>query len=189
MTKRALIIVDVQNDFCEGGSLAVAGGAAVAAKIDSYVRENEPYYTSIVATKDWHIEPGSHFSDNPDFIDSWPVHCVAESTGAEFHPNLTWMPDAIFYKGQYAASYSGFEGRSHSGMPLARYLTLRGITDVDVVGIATDYCVRATAIDSAKNRFKTNVILDLTAAVNPDNTDPMKDFVDFGIGISAGVTF
>jgi nicotinamidase/pyrazinamidase len=108
---RALIIVDVQNDFCEGGSLAVAGGANVAAAISEYVDAHHLQFDHIVATQDWHIDPGPHFSDTPDFKDSWPPHCVAGTKGAELHPDLdTEYIQAYFQKGQFAAAYSGFEG-------------------------------------------------------------------------------
>lgn len=108
---RALIIVDVQNDFCEGGSLAVAGGAEVAAAISEYVDAHHLQFDHIVATQDWHIDPGSHFSETPDFKDSWPPHCVAGTKGAELHPDLdTEYIQAYFQKGQFAAAYSGFEG-------------------------------------------------------------------------------
>lgn len=108
---RALIIVDVQNDFCEGGSLAVAGGADVAGAISEYVDAHHNEFDHIVATQDWHIDPGTHFSDTPDFKDSWPRHCVAGTPGAELHPDLdTEYIQAYFQKGQFAAAYSGFEG-------------------------------------------------------------------------------
>ncbi len=120
---RALIIVDVQNDFCEGGSLAVAGGAAVARSISSLLASADHGYDHVVATKDYHIDPGSHFADEPDYAHSWPVHCVAGSPGAEFHPDLATEPiEAVFRKGAHAAAYSGFEGvgrRRHAARGLA----------------------------------------------------------------------
>ena len=129
---RALIIVDVQNDFCEGGSLAVTGGAAVARAISEHVSSDHGY-GHVVATKDFHVDPGSHFSDHPDYAASWPPHCVA-------------------------------------GTPLADWLRSRGVDEVDVVGIATDYCVHATAADAVRNGFATHVLLDLTAGVSPEST-------------------
>src|SRR3712207_2384565 len=108
---RALLVVDVQNDFCEGGSLAVAGGAAVAAAISAHVASSS--YDHVVATRDYHVDPGSHFSETPDFVDSWPVHCVAGTPGASFHPELdVTAVEAVFSKGAHAAAYSGFEGAS-----------------------------------------------------------------------------
>ena len=167
---RALIIVDVQNDFCEGGSLAVAGGAAVAREVTGRLA-GEHGYAHVVATKDFHVDPGSHFSDHPDYASSWPRHCVAGTPGAEFHPDLdTSAVEAVFFKGAHAAAYSGFEGADDTGTPLADWLRERGVDQVDVVGIATDYCVHATAADAARAGFATRVLLDLTAGVAPEST-------------------
>ena len=166
--RRALVVVDVQRDFCEGGSLAVAGGAAVAGLISALLAGPHDYDV-VVATRDHHVDPGGHFSDQPDFVDSWPPHCVAGTPGAEFHDQLTNRSfDAVFDKGEYAAAYSGFEGRSAGGEELAAWLTARDIDQVDVCGIATDYCVRATALDAARAGFRTTVLTDLTAAVAPE---------------------
>ena len=157
-----LIVVDVQNDFCEGGSLAVAGGAAVAAAVNDLFGS----YEQVVATRDYHIDPGAHFSSSPDFVDTWPVHCVAGTPGASFHPALdVGGVAAVFSKGAYAAAYSGFEGTDPDGTPLADWLRAHDVSEVDVVGIATDHCVRATALDAAANGFTTRVLLDHTAGV------------------------
>ncbi len=167
---RALIITDVQNDFCEGGSLAVVGGTAVARGVSEYL-EGSHGYAHVVATKDFHVDPGSHFSNHPDYVDSWPPHCVAGTPGADFHPDLdTHAVEAVFTKGARAAAYSGFEGRDGDGTPLADWLRERGVDEVDVVGIATDYCVHATAADAARLGFGTRVLLDLTAGVAPEST-------------------
>jgi nicotinamidase/pyrazinamidase len=164
----AIIIVDVQNDFCEGGSLAVAGGAAVAAAISEWLREASADH--VVATRDHHIDPGSHFSDHPDFVESWPPHCVVGTPGVELHPNLARdRIEAVFDKGEYAAAYSGFEGVS-AGAPLGVWLRERGVDSVDIVGIATDHCVRATALDAAEAGFATTVRKDLTVGVAPTST-------------------
>ena len=161
---RALIVVDVQNDFCEGGSLAVAGGAAVAAAISALLAGSE--HDAVVATRDYHLDPGAHFSATPDFVDSWPPHCRIGTPGAQFHPALdTQRIEAVFSKGEHAAAYSGFEGHDADGRSLAGWLRDRGVDTVDVVGIATDHCVRATALDAAKDGFATTVLLDLTAGV------------------------
>jgi nicotinamidase/pyrazinamidase len=176
---RALIVVDVQNDFCEGGSLAVAGGADVAFRIGELLHEwheaepDERQYAYVVATRDHHIDPGDHFSREPDYVTSWPRHCVAGTDGVSFHPNLDPQPfDAIFDKGEYAGAYSGFEGKSHEGgHTLADWLRDKGVTDVDVCGIATDYCVRATALDARKEGFGTTVLINLTAGVAPSSTE------------------
>ncbi|MFD2620298.1 isochorismatase family protein [Streptomyces chumphonensis] len=169
---RALIVVDVQNDFCEGGSLAVNGGAAVAAAITDLVGDSAAGYRHVVATRDHHIDPGDHFSERPDYARSWPAHCVAGTEGVGFHPNFAPVVasgaiDAVFDKGHHTAAYSGFEGADEHGVPLARWLREREVTEVDVVGIATDHCVRATALDAAREGFRTRVLLNLTAAVSP----------------------
>jgi nicotinamidase/pyrazinamidase len=167
---RALIIVDVQNDFCEGGSLAVTGGAAVARAISEHVASG-PGYAHLIATKDFHVDPGSHFSDHPDYVASWPPHCVAGTSGADFYPDLdTRAVEAVFKKGAHAAAYSGFEGVDEAGTLLADWLRAHDVDEVDVVGIATDYCVQATAADAARAGFATRVLLDLTAGVAPETT-------------------
>jgi nicotinamidase/pyrazinamidase len=168
---RALIIVDVQNDFCEGGSLAVAGGAAVAAGVSRALADPAGRWDHVVATKDYHIDPGAHFSTTPDYVDSWPPHCVAGTPGADFHPELeTERIEAVFTKGQHEAAYSGFEGHAGS-IGLAAWLRMHDITDIDVVGIATDHCVRATALDATREGFRTTVLLDLTAGVARSTVD------------------
>lgn len=175
---RALIVVDVQNDFCEGGSLAVQGGAEIAFLIGQLLHawtEAEPEereYDHVVATRDHHIDPGAHFSDRPDYVTSWPRHCVAGTDGAGFHPNLDPQPfDAIFSKGEYSDGYSGFEGKSVEGIELAPWLRTHDVDRVDLIGIATDHCVRATALDAVKHGFDTRVRLDLTAGVATDSTE------------------
>ena len=179
---KALIVVDVQNDFCEGGSLAVAGGADVAFRIGRLLhawQEAEPSdraYDLIVATQDHHVRPGDHFADEPDFENSWPRHCVAGTDGAAFHPNLDPQPfAAIFKKGEYAAAYSGFEGKAEDGSGLADWLRTHDVTIVDVCGIATDYCVRATALDAIENGFATTVLTDLVTGVAPASSTAALD--------------
>ncbi|WP_457252318.1 isochorismatase family protein [Pedococcus sp. P5_B7] len=173
---RALVIVDVQNDFCEGGSLAVAGGAEVARRVSEHVVAHLDDYAAIVATADWHEDPGAHFSTDPDFVDSWPAHCRVGSDGALFHPAAGPAfehVEAIFRKGHHSAAYSGFEGftvEADRKVALADWLRDRAIEQVDVVGIATDHCVRATALDSADEGFETTVLLDLTAGVAAETT-------------------
>lgn len=213
----ALIVVDVQNDFCEGGSLAVAGGAAAAARISDFLA-NEPIsgvgnvgagaagerpedmpqsteggpqsrYDFVIATRDHHMDPGEHFSADPDFVDTWPPHCVAGTSGAEFHPGLTFRDfDAVFFKGQHAAAYSGFEGATTAGIPLTEWLRDRDVDTVDVCGIATDHCVRATALDAAEGGFRTTVLLDLTAAVSPDRLpDVTREFAEHDVAVRGTV--
>jgi len=162
---RALIIVDVQNDFCEGGSLPVAGGAGVARAISAALAAEDRPWQHVVATQDHHIDPGAHFSGTPDYVNSWPVHCVVGTPGQDFHPELdTDRIEAVFTKGDHAAAYSGFEGHA-GGVSLAAWLRMRGVDRVDVVGIATDHCVRATALDAAREGFSTTVLLGMTAGV------------------------
>lgn len=173
----ALIVVDVQNDFCEGGSLAVDGGARVAHDIAAHTgfdlaRARARGYSYVVATRDRHIDPVGHFSDAPDYLDTWPRHCVAGTAGAEFHPAVAGLPfDAVFDKGAHTAAYSGFEG-TVGGVPegagLHAWLNERGVGTVRVCGLATDHCVRATALDASRLGYHTTVMLGLSAAVSPD---------------------
>ncbi|MBN0045849.1 isochorismatase family protein [Streptomyces actuosus] len=188
--RRALIVVDVQNDFCEGGSLAVAGGADVAAAITELIGQATPAYRHVVATRDHHIAPGGHFADNPDHARSWPAHCVAGTEGVGFHPNFapavaSGAIDAVFDKGAYSSAYSGFEGADENGVPLADWLKERGIDEVDVVGIAADHCVRATALDAVKEGFRTHVLLDLTAGVAQETTESaLEEMRQAGVELS-----
>ena len=181
---RALIVADPQRDFCEGGSLGVAGGAAAVSRIDSLLRSDHGY-AHLIATRDHHIDPGAHFSDAPDFLDSWPRHCVVGTPGAEFHDQLTFRDfAAVFYKGQYAPAYSAFEGVTADGEMLTAWLQARGVDQLDICGIATDYCVRATALDAVREGFQTTVLLDLTAAVAPDRVDEVSaELVNAGVAI------
>ncbi|MFI5715632.1 isochorismatase family protein [Nocardia sp. NPDC051750] len=185
--KRALIVVDVQNDFCEGGSLAVSGGARVAGLISEYLRSAD--YDAVVATRDYHVDPGAHFSDTPDFVDSWPPHCRVGTPGAEFHPDFdTAAVQEVFSKGEYSAAYSGFEGASGGGAALADWLRDRDIAAVDIVGIATDHCVRATALDAAAAGFPTRVLLGLTAGVAPATVESALHQLDrAGIELSGEI--
>lgn len=167
--RRALLIVDVQPTFCEGGALAVAGGNAVAERIADFVTEYQDEYDLIVTTQDWHIDPGSHFSENPDFIDTWPPHGVADTPEAELHEAVASLPiDDSVKKGQHAAAYSGFEGVNREGTPLERILRDAEISDIDVVGIAESHCVKETALDAIDLGWPTRVLRDLTVPVSED---------------------
>ncbi|MCU1532055.1 MAG: nicotinamidase [Arthrobacter sp.] len=215
---RALIIVDVQNDFCEGGSLPVPGGADLAATISEYVDAHHGQFDHIVATQDWHIEPGAHFSEEPDFVESWPRHCVAGTRGAELHPDLD--PEyiqAYFRKGQFTAAYSGFEGvlapddavptgdRTPGAMPLSGtgeqvdagafaadedaiglddWLQSHDVEDVVVVGIATDHCVKATALDGVQAGYSVTVLRELTVGIAEDLDDAVAEMELGGVDIA-----
>ncbi|SDT39454.1 nicotinamidase/pyrazinamidase [Pseudarthrobacter equi] len=205
---RALIIVDVQNDFCEGGSLAVDGGAAVAGAISEYVDAHHNEFDHIVATQDWHIDPGGHFSETPDFKDSWPAHCVAGTRGADLHPDLdTEYIEAYFRKGQYAAAYSGFEGllAPEDAVPtgerqagstgdalepdgdavgLDDWLQSHDVEDVVVVGIATDYCVLATSLDAVQAGYSVTVVRSLTAGIAEDLEEAVAEMELGGVDVA-----
>lgn len=167
-THRALIVVDVQPTFCEGGALAVEGGNAVALAVAAYAATHRGDYDAVVTTQDWHIDPGAHFSEAPDFVDTWPPHGVAGTDEAELHPALADLaPDHSVKKGRYEAAYSGFEGVDVAGRSLAELLAARGIESVDVVGIAESHCVKQTALDAAGLGLRTRVLTDLTVPVSP----------------------
>jgi nicotinamidase/pyrazinamidase len=173
---RALFIVDVQNDFTEGGALGVPGGAAVASGVSAYLAEHPERYDLVVASRDWHDgdnDNGGHFATTaePDFVTTWPVHCVAGSPGAEYHPDLnTGRVDEHVRKGQGKPAYSMFEGVTDEGRTLPQLLDERDVTDVDVVGIATDYCVLASALDAVHAGRRVRVLTDLVAGVADETT-------------------
>jgi nicotinamidase/pyrazinamidase len=186
---KALLVVDVQNDFCEGGSLAVSGGAAVAKKISDYLKSSD--YDLVVASRDWHDSDNNnsgHFAEantEPDYKTSWPTHCVANSEGANYHPNLELdLIHAHVLKGQGAHGYSAFEGVTEAGGTLAELLKLKGINQLDVVGIATDHCVLASALDAKKLGLEVRVISSLTAGVTPESTERAIDsLIDSGVEV------
>lgn len=172
--KRALIIVDVQHDFVEDGSLAINGGRALAARIAQELLSDEHPYELVVTTQDWHIDPGEHFSETPDYVDSWPVHCQAGSHGAELLPalrerleQLSTKREAVF-KGQFEDAYSGFMGTNEHAMSMSELLRVHAIDSVDVIGLALDYCVGATALDAASEGFATRVLKDYSLGINPE---------------------
>jgi nicotinamidase/pyrazinamidase len=175
--QRALLIIDVQNDFCEGGALACPGGAQVAASISDYLKTEKPRYRAVIASRDWHTpndRNGGHFAapgEQPDFVTTWPLHCIAETEGANYHPNLDASRiDAHIYKGQGANGYSIFEGVTERGESMADLLARLEVTQVDVVGIATDYCVRASALDARNQGLQVRVLTDLIAGVAPESS-------------------
>ncbi|HET6288852.1 MAG TPA: isochorismatase family protein [Amycolatopsis sp.] len=185
---RALFIIDVQNDFTEGGALGVDGGAAVAAHVTEYLRANPGRYDSVFASRDWHDpdnDNGGHFATDaaPDFVVTWPKHCMAGTPGAEYHPAIdTSLIDIHVKKGQGVPAYSIFEGTTDDGRSVPEVLDDLGVTEVDVVGIATDFCVRATALDAAKAGFKVRVLLDLTVGGSQPTVDAaLEDFDEAGV--------
>jgi len=190
---RALLVIDVQNDFCEGGALAVAGGAQVASKISQYLETAK--YDLVIASRDWHNAGDSnsgHFAEagsEPNYKTTWPVHCVADTEGANYHPNLsTSNIDVDIYKGQGQNGYSIFEGVTKSGQSFSDVLASHSIQEVDLVGIATDHCVLASATDAKKHGLKVRVISSLTAGVYAETTESAIDrMVDDGIEVLASV--
>lgn len=174
---RALLIIDVQNDFCEGGSLAVEGGASVAAGITELLNKAKNQYDVVIASRDWHdasSDNGGHFAasgEAPDFVSTWAVHCVAESFGAEYHSALERdLVDFHVKKGQGKPAYSIFEGTTPDGEDFPDLLQRLGVTSVDVVGLATDYCVQASALDSRENGLSVRVLSKLIAGVNTETS-------------------
>ena len=190
---KALLVIDVQNDFCEGGALAVAGGAAVAGKISKFLENAD--YDLVVASRDWHnphSNNSGHFADigsEPNYTTTWPVHCVADTVGANYHSNLnTEFIGEHIYKGQGQNGYSIFEGVTSDGQPFAELLASHQIDEVDVVGIATDHCVLASAMDSKSHGLKVRVISSLTAGVSETSTEAAIDqMIDNGIEVVASL--
>lgn len=174
--RRALFIIDVQNDFTEGGALGVTGGAAVAAGISALLARHPDRYDEVFASRDWHDgdgDNGGHFAVDaePDFTVTWPRHCVAGTPGAEYHPDLDTRPVRWHVrKGQGRPAYSIFEGTTQDGTSLADTLDELGITDIDVAGIATDYCVLASARDALGSGRRVRVLSDLVAGVAADSS-------------------
>lgn len=167
--RRALVVVDVQPTFCEGGELATEGGNEIARRVAAYAAAHRDRYTTVLTTQDWHIDPGEHFSEHPDFVDSWPPHGIAGTPNAELHPALAGLrPDVRLKKGQYSHGYSGFEGADEHGRTLATILEDAGITAVDVVGLVESHCVKHTALDARRAGLSARVLTDLTIPVSPE---------------------
>lgn len=181
---KAIIVVDVQNDFVEGGALGVEGGLRVSSRVADHLRKHADDYEAIIYTKDWHIEPEGHFSDTPDFESTWPVHCVAETDGAELHKSVGSAIEELsskavgVHKGEFTAAYSGFEGTVEEvgsavdgiekKSTVVDMLEELGVMELDIVGIATDHCVRLTARDAMFEGFQVNVLTEMIAGVDPD---------------------
>lgn len=183
---RALIVVDVQPTFCEGGELPVAGGNAVAERVAAYVPAHRKEYALVVTTQDWHIDPGTHFSDHPDFVDTWPKHGVAGTANAQLHPALADLDaDASVKKGQYAAAYSGFEGVDDAGVGLDQLLKDAGVDSLDVVGLALSHCVRDTALDAASKGYQVRVLTNMSEPVSPELGEAAKaKLVEAGVELA-----
>ena len=187
LMKTALLIVDVQNDFCPGGALATARGDEVATRIAELIADGQAReYDYVVATQDWHIDPGAHFSETPDFVDSWPEHCVAGSEGAQIRrPVPTDQIDQFFKKGHYTAAYSGFEGVNDADQGLADWLREHDIARLDVCGIATDHCVRATVLDALKEGFEVRVLQDMCSPVDDARgADALQEMQNAGAALA-----
>lgn len=182
---RALLVVDVQPTFCEGGALAVEGGDAVAHAIAEFAAIHRGEYGLVVTTQDWHVDPGDHFSSTLDYVDTWPPHGVAGTAEADLHPALESLDaDAAVKKGRYEAAYSGFDGADEDGRSLALILAQAGITEVDVVGIAESHCVKQTALDARAELLPTRVIADLTVPVSADQPEAAREAM-----LAAGVVY
>ncbi len=171
---KALIVVDVQNDFVEGGALGVTGGRDVAARISAHLAAHAGEYAVIAASRDWHHGHGTnsgHFAaagEEPDFAATWPVHCVSDGPGSDYAPDL--VTDAVTHhvrKGQGVPAYSAFEGVTDDGAALADVLRTAGVTEVELAGIATDHCIRATALDARREGFAVRLLDGLHAGVAP----------------------
>jgi nicotinamidase/pyrazinamidase len=175
-TRTALVVVDVQPTFCEGGELPVPGGNAVAQGIERFLRQHSGDYALVVTTQDWHVDPGAHFAAEPDFVDTWPAHGVAGTANAQLHPAVRAALDDIdgdiavvaVKKGAHAAAYSGFEGADGEGRPLDEVLRDAGVGALDICGIAESHCVKSTALDAVRLGYTTAVLRDLTVPVTPE---------------------
>ena len=189
MTRTALVVVDVQNDFCEGGSLAVPGGAAAAGAITDHVHSHGGDYAMVVTTRDWHVAPGDHFAPagrSPDYERTWPVHCVAGTPGAEYHPALRVTADVEVLKGRDRAAYSGFEGQAGDGRDLEAVLRDAGVDSIEVCGIATEFCVRETALGGRRLGFATRVLPHLCAGLGDDTSAAaLRAMSDAGVDTGA----
>jgi nicotinamidase/pyrazinamidase len=189
----ALFIIDVQNDFTEGGALGVSGGAAVAAGVTRLLEEDPERYDHVFASRDWHDgdnDNGGHFHPQPDYVDTWPVHCVAGTPGAEYHPALDdELVDIHVRKGQGKPAYSIFEGVTDDGETLPEALDRLDVTDIDVVGIATDHCVLASALDGLDSGRRVRVLTDLVAGVAPESSDAaLSRLRSAGAELTTGLT-
>ena len=183
----ALIIVDVQNDFCPGGSLAVTGGDEVVPVLNQYIEQFRRAKLPIIATRDWHPENTRHFKIHGGL---WPPHCIQGTKGAEFHADLALPDDVVIVSAGMAPDedgYSGFDGKDENGAGLADLLRTRGVDRVFIGGIATDYCVKETVLDALRHGFKVVLLEDAVRGVNlrPDDSErAIADMVRAGASTS-----
>lgn len=176
---RALLIVDVQPTFCEGGELPVDGGHLTAQRVGQYLAEHRTEYDLVVTSQDWHSDPNGHFSDHPDYVDSWPAHGVVGTANAELHPALVLAlgeqgADVTIKKGLYSAAYSAFEGHDPDGRPLIQVLAEAGVDTVDVCGIAESHCVMASALDALGSGLAVRLLTGLTVPVTPEGGEQAR---------------
>ena len=176
--RTALLVIDVQNDFCEGGALACSGGAGVATAITRYLESAKPEYVAVIASRDWHTpndQNGGHFpppGEQPNFVTTWPLHCIADTPGAAYHPNLdATLIDFHIFKGQGSNGYSIFEGKTGDGETISDLLSRLQVSAVDVVGIATDHCVRASALDAKQHGLDVRVLTNLITGVAAESSE------------------
>ncbi len=186
---RALLVVDVQNDFTEGGSLAVKGGNVTATNITAYIRANKADYVLIIASRDWHSpdgDNGGHFAPKPDMVTTWPRHCVEGTTGAAYNPAIeTSLIDVQVYKGSGTPAYSAFEAETPGGATLDEVLRKAKVDHLDIVGIATDHCVKASALDAKANGYSVRVLSNMCVGVSPETTiAAIREMAAAGVDVS-----
>ena len=172
--KKALLIVDLQNDFCPGGALGVPEGDKIIPRINQYVKYFTKKKLPIFLSRDWHPVRTMHFKD---FGGVWPVHCLQNTKGSDFHLKFKVPKNAIFlYKGMDPEkdSYSVFQAEDEKGMGFAKLLGLMKITELYIGGLATDYCVKFTAFDALKQGYKVKVLIDAVKGVDLKSGDSQK---------------
>jgi len=181
--KRALLIVDLQNDFCLGGALAVPEGEEIIPNLNKYIKIFSQKKLPIFASRDWHPIKTKHFKD---FGGGWPLHCIYNSQGAAFHPKLKLPKETIILsKGMDPEkdSYSAFQAEDKNGMVLLNLLKILGVNEIYVGGLATDYCVKFSVIDALKQGFKVKLLGDAIKGVNlkpQDSENAIKKMVEKG---------
>jgi len=193
----AVIVVDVQNDFTEGGSLGVDGGDAVAAGITAFLRAHRDRFDLVVASRDWHVpgeSNGGHFPPpgvEPDYRSTWPLHCLQETEGAALHPALdASLIDVQVLKGVGEPAYSAFEGATPDGVALADLLAGRGVERVVACGIATDYCVLQTVLAARDHDLPVVVLADLVAGVAAATSEAaLTAMAEAGVALTTSPAF